>query len=120
MNNTKHTKGPWRTGDCFCTVFGPKTNKPAPQVIASITASPFPSAEQEANARLIAASPELLAAAKQVHGRLTSWRDSHAIELNQTRNLTKKETLSNIIENYNLLIVPLQAALAKAEGVDNE
>jgi len=59
----RYTPGPWRVGDAGCTVFGPKTDKPAPERIASVTDTPFPSIRQRANARLIAAAPGLLEAA---------------------------------------------------------
>jgi len=50
----KHTQGPWRTGDRFNTVFGPPNGTPSPQTIATVAKG------NEANARLIAAAPELL------------------------------------------------------------
>ena len=49
------TPGPWRTGDMFNTVFGPKTGAPCPEVIATIHKG------NRANAQAIAAVPELLA-----------------------------------------------------------
>ena len=51
-----HTKGPWRTGDVFGTVFGPPNGNPSPQTIATIAPG-----DKRANARLIAAAPDLLA-----------------------------------------------------------
>lgn len=60
MSNKKvtHTPGPWRIGDAGHTVFGPKTNRPVPKVIA-INAS-------REDARLIAVAPELLELVKTV------------------------------------------------------
>jgi hypothetical protein len=55
---TKHSPGPWRTGDMFNTVFGPKTDAPSPVTIATVSKG------NQANARLIAASPDMLAACK--------------------------------------------------------
>lgn len=59
-----HTPGPWRIGDNGQTVFGPPTALPAPVLVAEL---PFPSPrvpkeQRKANAALIAAAPELLAA----------------------------------------------------------
>lgn len=52
--STQHTQGPWRTGDAYNTVFGPKTGKPSPETICTIAKG------NEANARLIAAAPDML------------------------------------------------------------
>ena len=54
MTDTRHTPGPWRIGDAGFTVFGP----PKPGALAE-TIAPVKS---RANARLIAAAPDLLAA----------------------------------------------------------
>ena len=51
---TEHTPGPWRIGDAGHTVFGPPNGQPVPAIVASKLT--------RANARLIAASPDLLAA----------------------------------------------------------
>ncbi len=53
---TKHTPGPWRSGDMFNTVFGPKSENPSPATIATIMRG------NKANALLIAAAPELITA----------------------------------------------------------
>ena len=58
---TKHTPGPWRSGDMFNTIFGPPNGNPAPEIIASVHTN------RKANARLIAAAPELLEALKRCH-----------------------------------------------------
>jgi hypothetical protein len=50
---TKHTPGPWRTGDVFNTVFGPPNGEPAPQTIATVMHGDV------ANAKLIAAAPDM-------------------------------------------------------------
>jgi hypothetical protein len=57
--NTKHTTGPWRIGDAGITVFGPPNGKPSPEIIAT-------DIRNKANARLIAAAPELLEALQGV------------------------------------------------------
>jgi hypothetical protein len=56
---SKWTPGPWRIGDAGTTIFGPPNGTPFPKMIASITNNPFPSKSQRANARLIAAAPQL-------------------------------------------------------------
>ena len=48
----QHTPGPWRVGDAGATVFGPKSDKPVPEIVATV--------RHKANARLIAAAPEML------------------------------------------------------------
>lgn len=53
-----YTPGPWRVGDAGVTVFGPPNGNPAPKRIADMAKTP----EYKANARLIAAAPELLEA----------------------------------------------------------
>ena len=54
MTNTQHTPGPWQIGDGGFTVFGPTSPGVFPVTIAPT--------KSRANARLIAAAPELLAA----------------------------------------------------------
>lgn len=54
------TPGPWRIGDAGCTVFGPKTDSPSPVTVAVVTARTAPTDQQRANARAIAALPEML------------------------------------------------------------
>ena len=63
---TRHTPGPWRIGDGGATVFGPRTNAPSPRTIANVGRGPLCTNETKANARLIAAAPELLAALDRV------------------------------------------------------
>lgn len=59
-----HTPGPWRVGDAGFTVFGPKREAPSPVRIATMPGigTPIPTDAVRANARLIAAAPDLLAA----------------------------------------------------------
>jgi hypothetical protein len=63
-----HTPGPWRIGDAGGTVFGPPNGNPSPEIIAIVNAkdSPIVSGRRKANARLIAAAPDLLAAIQNV------------------------------------------------------
>lgn len=76
MTKSQHTKGTWEVSSNLLTVVSlghPELGKP---FIAKMCSGLFPSEECEANARLIAASPELLAALKM----LTDAANSH-IEL---------------------------------------
>ncbi len=61
---SNHTPGPWRTGDMFNTVFGPPNTSidggPSPKTIATVQKG------NKANARLIAAAPDLLAALQTI------------------------------------------------------
>ena len=47
----QHTPGPWRVGDAGATVFGPKSDKPVPEIVATV--------RHRTNVRLIAAAPEM-------------------------------------------------------------
>jgi hypothetical protein len=58
MSDTQHTPGPWRIGDAGFTVFGPPNPGALPETIAPT--------KSRANARLIAAAPELLAALQSI------------------------------------------------------
>lgn len=61
----KHTPGPWRSGDVFNTVFGPPNGNPSPLTIATVhMLHSYDDGSKNANARLIAAAPELLEACK--------------------------------------------------------
>ncbi len=66
--SAQHTPGPWRIGDAGHTVFGPKTDQPAPvQIAVSLDPSSRCNAsERKANLRLIAATPELKAALENI------------------------------------------------------
>jgi hypothetical protein len=58
---TTHTPGPWRIGDAANTIFGPPNGNPSPETVATLAPTP----RRRANARLIQAAPDLLAAAQQ-------------------------------------------------------
>ena len=67
-----HTPGPWRIGDAGNTIFGPKNGNPSPERVATIHGGKIDQSAcdrlltMQANARLIAAAPELLEALKRV------------------------------------------------------
>jgi hypothetical protein len=65
MNN-KHTPGPWRVGDAGATVFGPPNGAPCPKTICTLTHSIVPTGSKRADARLIAAAPDLLEALQNI------------------------------------------------------
>jgi len=54
----KHTPGHWRIGDAGLTVFGPPNGNSSPETIART--------RNRANARLIAAAPDLLALVQEI------------------------------------------------------
>lgn len=75
-----HTPGPWRLGDAGKTIFGPKTDQPAPAIIAEAVASTRVSAEERrANARLIASAPALLANLQRLADAVAAHRESLTI-----------------------------------------
>lgn len=83
---TQHTPGPWRTGDLYHTVFGPKAEAACPKTIAHMVGT-----EVKANARLIAAAPELLAACETVLGRVDHTNIHTTIEdMRETWNLLRE------------------------------
>lgn len=90
---SNHTPGPWRTGDAWNTIFGPPNGNPAPEIIAKVQRG------NEANARLLAAAPELLAALKWALGNVAS-------------PLPSMEGRAEFISQCKTA----QAAIAKAEG----
>jgi len=64
-----YTPGPWRIGNAGVTLFGPKSEEPAPITIANrLAPSPRCSREERiANLRLMSKSPELLEALIEAH-----------------------------------------------------
>ena len=60
MENTKHTPGPWM--ESSFEVWSPLNGKRFGKVVANLRRAEAPDDEARANARLIAASPDLLAA----------------------------------------------------------
>ena len=89
MTNTTHTPGPWAFK-----MTGWQTNPAAvysprrPGAVACIPArTSVPLDEQSANARLIAAAPELLAALETAYNQLATWIDSDAWDADDERAL---------------------------------
>ena len=74
---TKHTPGPWVASNDLCHVFGRSGWSVGPHgVTTAVCGDTPPAEEQEANARLIAAAPELLEALECVTG-LIAWARDH-------------------------------------------
>ena len=86
---TKHTPGPWRLDIAarsagFAVVASrPKASGGTNRVCSTIPANRTPDAfeEAKANARLIAAAPEMLAALKDAIGALEFCRDDECVEV---------------------------------------
>ena len=83
---SKHTPGPWDVDEGDFGIYQLETSDQIAEVF-----SHHPPAELEANARLIAAAPELLGA---LHSVMAEWRDGYGL---------------NCLEQ-------VRAAIAKAEG----
>jgi hypothetical protein len=102
-SETKHTPGPWRVaamrGFAGSIGVGPKGET----AVAVIAADAFPS-EREANARLIAAAPELLAALRAMIG---VWE--HGIDPSDEQEIGEPTAVRWA-----------RAAIAKAEGREGE
>ena len=110
---TKHTPGPWGVQ----TRGGGKTQEVetlnvlapfADQWVCELTYCP----EEQANARLIAAAPEMLEALKTITDRLDAWADHHT----QRYNLSGEDADRNARDNYLELVRQGYEAINKAEG----
>jgi hypothetical protein len=62
----EHTPGPWAVGSYCMTAHVIYADNGEGEQIAAASRSAFPDSESDANARLIAAAPDLLAVLKQV------------------------------------------------------
>ena len=102
-----HTPGPWRVGDAGATVYGPKREDGSlPTVVAKVSRSPLAGDRVKANARLIAAAPELLAALEGL------------LDLAECEAYTRLECGADADERKELdrLLCAACAAIAKAKG----
>lgn len=71
MSGEKWTAGPWRVGDAGTAVFGPKRDDGSlPQTVAVVSRAALATDENRANARLIAAAPDMAEALKECAARL--------------------------------------------------
>jgi len=109
---TKHTAGPWHYGEAFQILKGDTPcefrgigNGAVHIGYASITGA-VPDPEAEANARLIAAAPELLEACEAALEYLNRNRPKGNI----------RDNFTALNEHENGVVKPLRAAIAKAKG----
>jgi hypothetical protein len=99
----KHTPGPWRVDTVDRQLIRSSEDYGVAFALASWGAPPIPSEEYEANARLIAAAPDLLEACREA--------ESFFIELN--------DHLQVILGGQAKIISTLEAAINAAEA-DND
>lgn len=99
MKNTKHTPGPWEVDELNNTTVWGKKQRFNMLVAKCGDAQIILQEEAEANARLIAAAPELLEACKKVKSDLFQYEGGR---------LSQQDLLNNIES--------LGKAIAKAEG----
>lgn len=104
VRDVKYTPGPWRVGDAGATVFGPPNGSPSPATIARVSFAMIPSEEMVANARLIAAAPDLLDALQD----LTS---GNCVEALQSGGLCFRDN-----DHSRACLVQALSVIAKAEG----
>lgn len=104
MSGDNHTPGPWKITDSGTGVFS--SNKPLGQngIIAICDAVARTREENEANARLIAAAPDLL---KELEAAVTWIEQIESYEIFDPSAPSKHE-----------LLPQLRAAIAKARGTD--
>ena len=95
---TKHTEGPWRTGDLWNTVFGPPNGQPCPEIIATVHKG------KKANARLIAAAPDMLEALELA----IPWLAKHIADDQHLRSVMPQAAV--------IAYKKAEAAIAKARG----
>lgn len=112
--NDTHTPGPWRTGDMFNTIFGPPNGRPCPEIVATVHRG------MRANARLVAAAPELLAALEELTLRAGIALD-YAIQGKTETRWTAKDgiaTPGQLATNDTMIrsVALARAAIAKAKG----
>lgn len=117
--DAKHTPGPWAVYDgprdraelTVCTV------ERSGQIltVADCRQLTIPPRQQEANARLIAAAPELLEACDNAGGMLANWRKVIARVMEEGRGLNPSG-LANLEYNMGLQIAELRAVIMKATG----
>ena len=102
----QHTPGPWRIGDAGNTIFGPKmVDGSLAVMVASISRPGRDLDAKHANARLIAAAPELLAELQRLYEAARTMADPEHC-LHATREYLPWCALAD----------KARAAIAKAEG----
>lgn len=106
---TQHTPGPWSTGSLYSgVVYAPKEKSP----IAICDGTGFRGAtKNEANARLIAAAPELLEMLVLAERAIFELTRHNLIEKGCPRGHTASQKATE-----DQFVIDLRAAIAKAEG----
>lgn len=103
-----HTPGPWQEWN----LFGSRTMKnwrvgskasPGITTPVAVVDDSIPSDEQVANARLIAASPDMLAALVTIADRLEAWAETHERDIDTTVGV-ERDSHINRAANYRDLI----------------
>lgn len=117
MSEAKHTPGPWRVSGHRLAVFA-KLN--GINVVVADCDRTLGYSESEANARLIASAPELLAALLVAHKRITEDRASYVwgAELPDGSMDTKDAAILH--EAYDSKLAQIEAAIAKATGQEED
>lgn len=106
--NTKHTPGPWHVSDSGFEVRCSDKVGAFNITVAACYAPVLPEVERKANARLIAAAPELLATLKQVHAMLSQPVQFTGSETGQAAQILRGD--AGIARGV------IEAAIAKAGG----
>ena len=103
MSESKHTPGPWKYSAYHRSIMGGELSRDGCRIhVASLPGHEFKHPSVDANARLIAAAPELLAAAEEVI------RSRLSIGAIQEQGEQGKRHIRHLNE--------LRAAIAKAKG----
>lgn len=103
---SKHTPGPWKVIPITKAIFNVESGG---QCLATVDG--FGREDSEANARLIAAAPELLGLVKHVPEMLKAWRKD--IEQQPILETTNKEDALLALE---VILLKTNALIEKAEG----
>lgn len=91
MNEHEHTPGPWRVSDTGIDVVCDPDARPLP-VVACQHVTGKDNGEATANARLIAAAPDMLAALERIHRRRRTDKPITHGDLDQVRDAITKAT----------------------------
>ena len=109
-----HTPGPWRVSG-FRAVVDAKNAK-----IGIALADEVTKGEARANARLIAAAPELLEAAKDVLGFVMTITGSPSAAATLASHKASRLRLDGTTQNLNELEAAIRVAINKATGTESE
>jgi len=102
---TTYTQGPWRIGDAGRTVFGAPNGDPSPETVAR--------GLSRANARLIAAAPDLLEAAKAAEDIVAMLARDYGLEGLFSYD---PQSTTGIVRRF---LSGVRAAISRAEGAES-